>query len=185
MEIKFRIETLGYIVADLMVSGEKIKVGHSSFYGDKFQELLNNFFFIYEIVKTNNKDYFPYSFETLWNDDFVNHLWTVGIDSPQSFIKINLFELSPSNAEYKVELVSEIIKMEDLFDSIYLSLEEAFVEFGFVGYKKNWEIGNFPIYEYITLKSEKEGIKLKSSNEVDEEWKQKINIDDELKIIKI
>lgn len=183
MEIKFKIETLGYIIAEFFFRNKRLKIGHSSSYGDKSQELLNNFFFIYEIVKNNNKHYFPYSFETLWEDDFINYLWKISIDSPESFLEIKVYELYPSNLEHKVELINEKIKIENLFNSIYLSLEEAFVDFGFVGYKKNWEVGNFPIYEYITLKADKERIELRNINKSDEEWKQKINVNDELKVI--
>lgn len=184
MEVKFRIETLGYITAELLFINKRVKIGHSSSYGDKFQELLNNFFFIYDIVKNNKIDYFPYSVDTLWQDDFINYLWEISINSPESLIEIKVYKLSTSSLEYKEELINEIIKMENLFNGIYLSLEEAFIDFGFVGYKKNWEVGNFPMYEYITLKAERERLELRNINELEQEWKQKINIIDELNVIK-
>jgi len=46
------------------------------------------------------------------------------------------------------------------------------------------EVGNFPMYEYITLKAEKEKIELRKINEHEDEWKQKINVNDELTVIK-
>lgn len=73
---------------------------------------------------------------------------------------ININELSPSNSEYKEELLNANIKTEELFDYIYLSLEEALTDFGLVGYKKKWEVGNFPIYEYIILKAARKEVDL-------------------------
>lgn len=54
-------------------------------------------------------------------------------------------------------LIQEDIETEKLFDAIYQSLEKMLAEFGFVSYKKKWEAGNFPIYEYITLRQLQNG----------------------------
>jgi hypothetical protein len=61
MEVKFKIVTLGYIVAEILSETKRFKIGHSSDYGDIFQELLNKLFFIYEIIKEKDIAYFPYS----------------------------------------------------------------------------------------------------------------------------
>ncbi len=115
MEVKFKIETLGYIVAEFLSDTKRLKIGHSSNYGDKFQELLNKFFFIYEIVKENDSIYFPYSTDVLWQDDFVNYKWNISMHSLGSCINIKIYELSPSNSEYKEELLNINIKTEELF----------------------------------------------------------------------
>lgn len=58
-------------------------------------------------------------------------------------------------------------------------------DFGFVGYKKRWEVGNFPIAEYITLKAARERMDLRHASCLEEdEWKQKIDPNDELGVIK-
>ena len=69
MEVKFRIVTLGYIVAVISSETKRFKIGHSSDYGDKFQELLNKFFFIYEIITEKDVAYFPYSTTVLREDE--------------------------------------------------------------------------------------------------------------------
>lgn len=142
-------------------------------------------FFIYEIVKYDEKPYFPHSVEILWKDDCVDYLWKICTPAVEFPTKIYIYELSPSDADYKVELIQEEIKIEDFLSDIYLSLEEMFAQFGFVGYKKNWGVGNFPIYEYITLKANKEKMKLQKADYSTEEdsWKQKIIIEDELRVI--
>lgn len=184
MEIKFKIETLGYLVSEISSNTKRFKIGHSSAYGDRFQELLNKLFFIYEIVKEKNTTYFPYSTNVLWEDDRVNYYWTICIDSIDSCINIKIEQLSPSNESYKEVLFQEDIETEKLFDAIYQSLEKMLAEFGFVGYKKKWEAGNFPIYEYITLKAATEGMDLRYVSFLEqEEWKQKIDFKDELCVI--
>lgn len=183
MEIKFKLETLGYMTAEFLFNNKSFKIGHSSDYGDRFQELLNKIFIIYEIIKCREDTYLPYNAKILWEDDFVNYEWSISIDSLESDMKIEIYELSSSNTEYKVELINERIKVENLFKDIYLSLNHLFVDFGFVGYKKNWEVGNFPIYEYIILKAAEEKIILQNDHLNKEEWKQKIDLFDELKVI--
>lgn len=183
MNIKFKLETVGYMVAEFSATDKIIKIGHSSSYGDKFQELLNKFFFIYEIISTKEENHFPFAFELLWEDDFVNYEWNVNIDSAQSAIRVKIFELSPTNRDHKVELVNGESQIEDFFNNIYLSLNELLSGFGFIGYKKNWETGNFPIFEYIVLKAKKEQLIMQTIRDAAEEWKQKINPEDELKVI--
>ncbi|MBB1646718.1 hypothetical protein [Sphingobacterium sp. UME9] len=184
MEIKFKIETLGYLVSEISSNTKRFKIGHSSAYGDIFQELLNKFFFIYEIVREKDTKYFPHSTNVLWEDDFVNYNWTISMDSIDSCINIKIEQMSPSNVSYKEVLIQEDIETEKLFDAIYQSLEKMLAEFGFVGYKKRWEVGNFPIYEYITLKAAIKGGDLENTNcNEEDEWKQKMDLKDELGII--
>lgn len=186
MEVKFRIVTLGYIVAEISSETKRFKIGHSSDYGDKFQELLNKFFFIYEIIKEKDVAYFPYSTTVLWEDDRVNYNWTISMNSVDSHINIKIDQLSSSNLDYKEMLIHENIETRKLFDAIYQSLEEMLADFGFVGYKKKWEVGNFPIAEYITLKAARERIDLRYASCLEEdEWKQKMDPNDELGVINI
>ncbi|GAA4171952.1 hypothetical protein GCM10022218_12830 [Sphingobacterium ginsenosidimutans] len=42
-------------------------------------------------------------------------------------------------------------------------------DFGFVGYKKRWEVGNFPIAEYITLKAARERMDLRHASCLEED----------------
>jgi hypothetical protein len=184
MEIKFKIATLGYVVAEISSATKRPRIGHSAAYGDKFQELLSKFFFISEIVKEKQEMFFPYSTHVLWEDDFVNYNWTLSIDSIDSHINIKIDQLSPSNLTFKETLIHENVEMGKLFDAIYFSLDEMLKDFGLVGYKKNWEIGNFPIAEYITLKAARKGLDLQSTKcSEEDEWKQKMDLKGELGII--
>lgn len=184
MEVKFKIVTLGYIVAEISSETKGFKIGHSSDYGDKFQELLNKFFFIYEIIKEKNTAYFPYYTSVLWEDDRVNYSWTISMNSIDSHINIKIDQLSPSNLGYTEMLIREDIETRKLFDAIYHSLEEMLADFGFVGYKKKWEVGNFPIAEYITLKAARERMDLRHASCLEEEeWRQKLDPEDELGVI--
>ena len=186
MKVKFKIVTLGYIVAEISSETKRFKIAHSSDYGDKFQELLNKFFFIYEIIKEKDIGYFPYSTTVLWEDDCVNYNWTISMNSVDSHINIKIEQLSSSNLGYKKMLIHEDIETRKLFDAIYQSLEKMLADFGFVGYKKKWEVGNFPIAEYITLKAAREGMGLRhASCPEEDEWKQKIDPNDELGVINI
>ncbi|QQT29467.1 hypothetical protein I6I99_19270 [Sphingobacterium multivorum] len=184
MEIKFKIETLGYIVAEISCATKRLRIGHSAAYSDKFQELLNKFFFISEIVKEKQEIVFPYSTHVLWEDDFVNYNWTLSVYSIDSRINIKIDQLSSSNLTFKERLIHEDVEMEKLFDAIYFSLDEMLNDFELVGYKKKWEVGNFPIAEYITLKAARKGLDLQNMKcSEEEEWKQKMDLKGELGII--
>lgn len=187
MKIKFEVETLGYITATFFSEDKKVKVFHSSDYGDGFQELLNQLFFIYDIVINNEQQYYPYAFEMQWRDHFVAFSWNVSMSTRNANLVIKMDELSPANDSHKVELLNIEISFADLFDDIYLSLEDIFNKFGFVGYKKKWEVGNFPVFEYVTLKSKVLGLNLipaKYDNKEDE-WTGKIATEAEANIIQL
>jgi hypothetical protein len=185
MKIQFEIQTLGYIVAKLETEDEKIKIGHSSAYGDKFQELLNGLFFIYSCRKEASNNLFPYSFEIIWYDDFANYSWNMKVASLQSELEIKIIELSPSNPSYRRKLLSQKISFDNLFDEIYSSLDRILQEFGFIGYKNNWEVGNFPLGEYLMLRADKFHVDLALTNVDEEEWKNKVSIKNELDLILI
>lgn len=188
MNISFDISTKGYIVSDFFVHSKKIRIGHSSSYGDKFQELLSNFFYIYQIIKDKDGLYPPdYSFELLWNDDCVTYNWVVSVRTSESIIIISIFELSDEYSGSKPirELLNERIEAESLFCDLFLSLDRLFKEFGLIGYKKNWDVGNFPIGEYLTLKADNNNIRINNQTITLEgdEWKEKILLEDELKVL--
>lgn len=185
MNIKFKLETLGYIAAEFLIDNNNIKINHSSDYGDKFQELLNEFFIIYDVLKYRNNSYFPYSSEIIWCDDFINYKWELNLESMNSSIKIRVIKFSHENKSQKLLLLEETIEINSLFNQIYISLNDLLLNFGFIGYKANWEVGNFPLYEYITLKVDKEKLEIRPFNVAleDDLWKQKMIIEDELKII--
>lgn len=93
-------------------------------------------------------------------------------------------QLTPSNLDYHEELIHENIEARKLFDSIYQSLEKMLADFGFVGYKKKWEVGNFPIFEYIALKAARERMDLQHASCLEEEERrQKIDLNDELGVL--
>ncbi|GAA3930306.1 hypothetical protein GO495_07420 [Chitinophaga oryziterrae] len=183
MKIQFNIQTVGYIVAELETEDEKIKIGHSYAYGDKFQELLNGLFFVYSCRREANGDIFPYSFEIMWYDDRVNYSWIITADSLQSELEIRIIELSPTSSIYSRELWKKNLSFDNLFNEIYSSLDRLLLEFGFIGYKNNWEVGNFPLGEYLMLKADKFHFNLELMNIDEEEWKNKVPIKRELDLV--
>jgi hypothetical protein len=184
MNIRFVLQTLGYLVAEIETNGTNIKIGHSSTYGDKFQELLNGFYFIYKTKKDGEFAFFPYSFEVKWYDDRLNYTWIIQTDGV--ILTIKIFELSNSDSNYKKELLNETVRLQKLFNDIYYSLDLMLREFGLIGYKTNWDVGNFPIFEYLMLKVDRYNIDL-NIQELDEdhEWKGKFSLHDEVKLIQL
>ncbi|MDR2004118.1 MAG: hypothetical protein LBQ74_13885 [Prevotella sp.] len=181
MNISFKIETISYIVAEFKSNKINIKIGHSGLYEDKFQELLNVFYNIYIALKGETSIYFPFVSEIVWKDDFVHYKWTVSMDSLESNINIKITELYPANPEYHKILLDENFSKKQLYDDIYISLHQLYNDFGFIGYKHNWDIGNFPIGEYLLLKSDKYNANLSLKLRLeDDQWKNKVNKNDEL-----
>ncbi|WP_343675074.1 hypothetical protein [Chitinophaga sp.] len=171
------------MTAEFQQGGKIIKAHHSSPHGDKFQELLNEFFIIYNAGKTGA----PYAFELKWNDDRADYLWSVSKDTD---IEVEITELSPTGESYKEQLIKHTFSFEELFNTIYISLSEMLKAFGFIGYKTNWEAGNFPIYEYLILKSENYNLELQkvnfadvSDDQEDPYWRRKVSPADELRLI--
>lgn len=184
MNLQFSIQTFGYIIAELELKEKKIKIGHSSSYGDKFQELLNELFLIYNSSKHGDESFFPYIFDVKWYDDRVNYSWSVSAATLNSEIEVEIFELSPVEKTHKIQLLKHNFAFEDLFTAVYTSLEKMLKEFGFIGYKSNWVVGNFPMYEYLKLKSDKYGLELKKEEVTeDDDWKEKMSIKNELIVI--
>lgn len=184
MHVQFNIQTLGYVVAEFETKNGKIKIGHSSTYGDKFQELLNRIFDIYNLRRASELQLSPYSFEVVWYDDRVNYSWTIEMCQHDSTLQLIILELSPSNREYRRELVNEHIALNSLLADVFLSLEALWHRFGFIGYKMNWEVGNFPISEYLTLKADKcKWSLLPEKTNEDDEWIGKISMATETDLI--
>ncbi len=180
--MKFTITTIDYIVAELDNGQEKIRVGHSATYGDKFQELLNEAFLIYNASKSREERFFPYAFNARWMDDMVNYDWKIAITAPFADVKLEVVELSPSGENYNKILFKKELKFEEFFNAIYASLDNMLNTFGFIGYKHNWA-GNFPVYEYLLLKSDKYGAELPKLSTEDDEWTNKVPIGYELNLI--
>lgn len=187
MKIQFKLETLGSISAEFHVNNDVHKVFHSSDFGDRFQDLLNKLFFIYDAVCDMMSHYFPLSVESVWQDDFIHYNWLVSMESINSDIKIQVVETYPNNPGCNKELFCDHIDFKTFFDFLYTSLDEMLQEFGFIGYKKNWEVGNFPIAEYLTLKSKAKNIALSGyePENFDDKWKQKVIFRSELDIIEL
>ncbi|MCW3463669.1 hypothetical protein [Chitinophaga nivalis] len=184
MNLQFTIQTCGYITAEFEMTDRKIKIGHSSTYGDKFQELLNGLFIIYNSSKEGDSDFFSYTFEVKWYDDRVNYSWILTSTALGSEIEIKIHELSPVDPCYNVELLKSHISFKDLFNAIYLSLNRMLKDFGFIGYKNNWDVGDFPVYEYLKLKSDKYNLKLYKEDGIEsDDWKSKISIEDEMNLV--
>lgn len=184
MKIEFVIKTACYLVARIEVKGKVIDVGHSFMYGDKFQHLLNGFFLLYNFRKEKEFNFFPFSYECIWHDDRVNYRWAINADNLQSDILIEVFELSPTNPDYKIELVKEYIQFNELFNNIYYSLARMLDDFGLVGYKKTMDTGNFPVYEYLTLKADIYNVAMQKTDvSEDNEWKEKIFLQQECSLL--
>ena len=180
MKIEFAIKVACYLVARIEMNEKVTEVGHSFMYGDKFQDLLNGFFLLYNFRKQNENNFFPFSHECIWYDDRVNYRWVIKADDLKSDILIEIFELSPSNPDYKIELVKAYIQFDELFKNIYRSLALMLNDFGLIGYKKAMDTGNFPIYEYLTLKADVYNIALQKTDvSEDDKWKEKISLQQE------
>jgi hypothetical protein len=151
MNFRIDIETQGYVVARFFEANNVVKIGHSSTYGDKLQELLTKVFFLRRISGERLNDFFPYSFDVLWEDDRVNYLWTFRMNHAESEVNLIVYELSPSDSTYRRIIVNSNLHTDELLKNVYHSLRNIFSEFGFCGYKVNWEVGNFPCYELIVL----------------------------------
>ena len=176
MIFEFDLITLGWINCFIKNNDETIKIGVSSDYGDTFQELLTRLF--------NNRNYMdndPYSFEIIWNDDMCQYHWLITVMKPKNY-EIKILVKSTGNPNYSEELVDVKIKEEDLFADIYRSLLALYKKFGFVGYKEVWEVGNFPVYEFLILKSEYTGLTLKL-DKYSEEWTHKVDSAQELDLL--
>lgn len=184
LTLSFNIETLGSISAEIISKDLNFKVFHSSEYGDGFQELLNDFFYVFKIIEEKDEEKFPFSSKIIWNDDFVNYEWDLYIENHTSDIKILIFEFYPFNQSGKNTLIETFFSSENLKEFIFLSLEKILNDFGFIGYKLNWEIGNFPIYEFLTLKAKKLNLDLNIGDRYIDDWKLKTKLELELSLIK-
>lgn len=184
MKLEFNIGNIGSFVASFESDQHKVKIRHSAYYGDKFQELLNELFLIYNSKQNGEESFFPYTSEVFWYDDCVNYSWQISAASSSSEIRIEIYKISPVDNTYKINLLKHNFRFNDLFDAIYASLEKILKDFGFIGYKINWEAGNFPIYEYLKLKSDKYGLELRKEDvDEDDEWKNRMLVENELMII--
>lgn len=184
MKIEFVIKTASYLVARFEVNEKVTEVGHSFMYGDKFQHLLNGFFLLYNFRKENENNFFPFSYECIWHDDRVNYRWAIKADDLKSDILIEIFELSPSNPDYKIELVKAYIQFDELSKNLYRSLALMLDDFGLIGYKKAMDTGNFPIYEYLTLKADVYNVAMQKTDvSADDEWKEKIFLRQECSLL--
>lgn len=184
MDILFKINTISYIIAEFKSDQNNIEIGHSGLYEDKFQELLNEFYLIYKTLKGKPLINFPHTAEILWKDDFIHYKWVISINSSQSEINIKIIELYTSNPKHYNILINENFSKEKLYDNIYSSLHQMYINHGIIGYKYNWDVGNFPIAEYLLLKADKFNLELPlKKEEEEEEWKNKICEEDELNVL--
>ncbi|NLR79648.1 hypothetical protein [Chitinophaga eiseniae] len=182
MNIQFVIQTVGYMVAIFSLDGKNIKIGHSSAYGDNFQELLNELFQLYKANKEMDAAIFPFEFEVKWYDDRVNYSWRITSTGLGNDIVIRILELSPVDPGYQRELILQAIEFGSLFNNIYDSLDYMLKRFGLIGYKNSWEVGNFPISEYLLLKADIYCIDVLRASLGSEDWIKKIPFRNELNI---
>lgn len=185
MKLKFTLETLGWIsclISDR--NGQHVKFYHSSDFGDKFQVLLNNLMFMREILINNEAGFFPFKFSTIWSDEISNFELKFSTANTESFIEIRIVETPIQNPNESKRIFIGVATKEELFRSVLDSLDVMLTEFGFVGYKKIWEVGNFPIAEYIELKSWASNSSFRM-HECKEEntWKGKVSFSDEIKLL--
>lgn len=186
MRLNFELETLGYLNCKIQDNyGNEIKIFHSSDYHDKFQELINDFFIIKKYVLNDNTYSYPYKSEIEWRDTFIAYKWKIYLEEYGKPIRIEIVETSTTNSSnHLMSLISEYMDIDDILNDIFISLDNMLKKFGLLGYKKNWEIGNFPIAEYIILKAEKDNLILKEIDlPEDEEWRNQFRLQDELQVI--
>lgn len=185
MNIRFKIDTISYITAEFESKDKKIKIGHSGLFEDKFQGLLNIFYLIYSTIKGEEQSAsLPYSSNIVWDDDFVIYEWVISLSSVNSPINIKIFETYTEKPMSKRVIVDEDFLHKKLFEDIYVSLHQMYLNFGIVGYKYNWDVGNFPIAEYLLLKADKYNLNLSPIINIEnEEWKHKVNANEELYVL--
>jgi hypothetical protein len=104
--------------------------------------------------------------------------------SLDSKIEIKIIELSPTDSTYQIELIKQVVDFNYLFEAIYDSLDNMLKEFGLIGFKMKWEIGNFPICEYLKLKAGRYCLSLpREQRGEDFDWIYKVPIQNEVDLI--
>jgi hypothetical protein len=182
MNIEFKLETLGWLTCSF-IQENTITIAHASEFGDKFQELLNAFFDLEEIKMTliNTSSH---TYSIIWCDQINEFAWVISLSEDLAEFKIVIYEKLLENPSQNKVLIQFNIKTRDLFHQIYLSLDYLFQNFGLIGYKTIWEIGNFPTAEYIKLKSTFLNLTLpRFLTNSENEWKEKIKLDAELSVL--
>lgn len=180
MNIHFFLDTLGWMTL-LVNDGNKdrARISHSSDYGDKFQELINHVMFLREILASGESAYLPYESSTDWCDDIINYNISFILEDFTSPIKFKVVETPIQNPNQSKLIVDCLVNSTDLFSQLYNSLQDMISDFGLIGYKKNWEVGNFPIADYLILKSNAINFKINCDND----WKAKVKIEDEIALL--
>ncbi|GAB6119053.1 hypothetical protein [Dysgonomonas termitidis] len=185
MKIRFEIVTQLYIKAFLKSDSNQIEIAHSGVLNDGFQNLLTSLFHIYHFVNEKQESFFPYNSCIKWEDDFIEYLWSISMSSIDSSIQFKIIKTSTGNPNYKETLWDNMVVFNDLFDNIFLSLDNIYKDFGLIGYKRIWEVGNFPVCEYLLLKANRENYILNEMETNEEnEWKHKIHRENELFLLK-
>jgi len=122
----------------------------------------------------------------IWTDDFANFKWHLTYNDSQSIY----IEISKSYIEIPEASESVIkfnISVKEFSEQLYLSLKKMLSIYGLVGFKTAWEVGNFPVAEYIKLSAKYNNIHLSEYNtfEDDDGGLTRFNLDDELRILQI
>jgi hypothetical protein len=153
----FDIETLGWLTCFVSKEdGSILKVSHSSDYGDAFQAFLNAVFVFRQRVQEAPAVWAPFSIDLKWADDFLCFNWTISLTEHPGFLNIKIEEFTGDGQSCLGVLFDEKVSLSTLLADLYTSLDKLFSRLGFIGYKNAWEAGNFPVAEYIILKTERQ-----------------------------
>ncbi|MDR6238173.1 hypothetical protein [Aureibacter tunicatorum] len=104
--------------------------------------------------------------------------------NPNSLIILKIEESYVKNTDYRAVLCDVRFESEILFTQIFSSLEKMYTQFGLVGYKMAWEVGNFPVAEFLILKAWLFDFNLDAEKccEVDE-WRRKVSSNKEFELL--
>lgn len=185
MVYNFEIDTLGWFACLITdKDGKIIRVSHASDYGDKFQELINNVLTIYDHFNDQDILAYPFTVETNWCDDSMIYIWRFDLLNIEGSIYFEMNQAPLNKSSDKTLLMKAEIDIYTVMSDFYLSLDKLFKEFGFVGYKKNWEVGNFPTGDYLKLKALILEEQISATTTITStEWKGKIDLVEEWNLL--
>ena len=129
---------------------------------------------------------FPYSSSTVWCDEVRNFRIQWSMENFGSLVNVTIHEDAVYNSGNPQMLFDGEIELKGLLKHILISLHDLLRDFGLCGYKKVWEVGNFPIADYLELKSYFTGDKsIPIPTEEDESWRGKVRLEEELALSQI
>ena len=145
-DISFSLVTQGWLVCNLNFSEIQLTLAHSYDYGDMLPILLDAVNIICKPSIQDSED----QIMVLWCDEQMQFKWK--FERIKNMVNINIHTLSlalPKN-EKKI-LENYELEAFELITLVYNAMKRFYQEVGFSGYKKLWEIANFPIAQMLEL----------------------------------